>query len=215
MPAVAAAILGAVVIGCGDGGADPAAAPVVEPPETNTPVDDLDTRLPDDDLPDREREQRTDPQQDDDDHDQGENPAPEDDAPADDEATAGEDADRWGPLAVFRVHVSEGAGFGSYTARVGVGTLRIGEDCVTLETDYGETVMLFWREREVDWDPQTRRIVFDGQHSLEDGDRIGVGGSGARPDADGEPDWVAEPHDDCTGDRSGTVHSARMEDESD
>lgn len=129
------------------------------------------------------------------------------------EAGGTESTEDWGPLAVLDVP----ADFDELAAH-GPGTLRVGEDCVTLEIGAEDEVTrrttLVWRAPEVTWEPQTREIVFEplGDQEpvrLSDGDRVHLGGSGFTGRT--EADWGAPPDPDCPDDFAWYVHDVGLQ----
>lgn len=111
------------------------------------------------------------------------------------------DAD-YGPLAV--IDDSETAPEGGDDALGGTGPLSIGGECVTLENEGGQVLVLAWRASEVEWDEG--EIVFTGQGGdvrLSDGDVLSVGGSSlsGEDELEASPDitWASEPDESCDG----------------
>jgi len=119
-------------------------------------------------------------------------------------ATGGADED-WGPLAVSR-------GPASGDEALLEGTLRIDDDCVTVESSGGR-VLVVWPSDSTQWDPDTHTITYgatdDGSDVvLRNGDTMQVGGGGwAAGEAEdgpaewaGSTEWVNEPADECLTD---------------
>jgi hypothetical protein len=110
----------------------------------------------------------------------------------------------WGPLSVV-------PGAGSGGEALIQGTLRITDDCVFLD-EQGDDVLLVWPADRTTWTPETRTISFertDGQAvPLADGDEVTFGGGGSSVDEGGmEPEdwvaaieWVSEPPSACVTD---------------
>jgi hypothetical protein len=102
-----------------------------------------------------------------------------------------------------------GGGFGGEALIQG--TLRITDDCVFLD-EQGDDVLLVWPADRTTWTPETRTISFertDGQAVLlADGNEVTFGGGGSSVDEGGmEPEdwvaaieWVSEPPSACVTD---------------
>jgi hypothetical protein len=94
----------------------------------------------------------------------------------------------WGPLAV----VNDSNASGADSARWD-GTLRIGEECVTVS---GSTMV--WGSNHVRWDAERRVILLHDFITRElvelaDGDEVEFGGG----DVGREPPWIARPDPSC------------------
>lgn len=123
----------------------------------------------------------------------------------DDAANDGSSAEKWGPLAVLNGPPS---GDDASTA----GTLRIGEECVTLEAAGGEVTLLVWPTEGTTWKPDPSIIEYsDGQETVElsDGDDVTFGGGGDSVDegglsqgewVDSIEGWASEPDRSCPAD---------------
>lgn len=107
----------------------------------------------------------------------------------------------YGPLAVFADATGD-------QARGGRGPIDIGEDCVTLLNENGESVLLVWSSAEVQWDDSAREIIYtsfgnrDNETvTIRDGDVITIGGSSLGDDypVDRNLTWLATPAPDCPG----------------
>jgi hypothetical protein len=118
-----------------------------------------------------------------------------------DSPTTDADVD-WGPLAVAR-------GDASGDEALLEGTLRIDDECVTVETS-GEVVLVVWPGDSTRWDAVAETITYgatdDGAEVvLRSGDEMHVGGGGWSADEfEGDPaewagstDWLNQPADDC------------------
>jgi hypothetical protein len=110
----------------------------------------------------------------------------------------------YGPLAVI-----ESLG-GGHDARGGTGPIGISESCVTLTRENGEVLLLTWQSGEVQWDAQSRTIIYtsfgnlnDETITIRDGDIITVGGSSLVGDVPVERDltWLATPDPACAGEQ--------------
>lgn len=114
----------------------------------------------------------------------------------------------FGPLAVIDDPATD-----SHDVGAGSGTLAVGTECVTLESQ-GSRRLLVWRSGEVAWQVSPPSILIErparGAETLtfHDGERVSVGGIDySQEPARGEPelvvpefDWVAPPHRLCPKD---------------
>jgi len=110
----------------------------------------------------------------------------------------------YGPLAVL--HAA-----GGFEARGGVGTIDLGDDCVTLTNEAGLELLLIWHQHEegwvIDWNEKEREIKFsepgEPAVTIRDGDIITVGGASLIGDVpvEQELEWLAPPHESCTGEQ--------------
>lgn len=115
--------------------------------------------------------------------------------------TQSQQVNDFGPLAVIEEP-------GGDQARGGIGPIDIGEDCVTMLRENGESVLLVWHSAEVSWDSESREITYtsfgnrgDSPITIGDGDIITVGGVSLLDDVPVERDltWLATPHPTCPG----------------
>jgi hypothetical protein len=118
----------------------------------------------------------------------------------------------WGPLSVV-------AGAGSGDEALIQGTLRITDDCVLLN-EQGDDVLLVWPADRTTWMPETGTISFernDGQTvPLADGDEVTFGGGGSSVDEGGMEaedwvaslEWVSEPPSACVTDTRWSIGDA-------
>jgi hypothetical protein len=112
-------------------------------------------------------------------------------------------AEAWGPLAVAQ----SGNAVPDYTV---VGTLRIGEECVTFEEK--EDVLVIWPSGRVDWNADSRTITLESTLTgesepavLQDGDKaLFVGLEKEPPESEVQDidqlDWVNPPDPACHSD---------------
>jgi len=127
--------------------------------------------------------------------------------------TEASETEEWGPLAVT---TSPGNGDEALTT----GAIRISDECVVLETADDGSTLLVWSSDQASWDPEERRILFrardGGVVELQDGQQVGLGGSGRGLSAEvlspGEwdglswdewlptIDWAAAPDPTCRAD---------------
>ena len=127
--------------------------------------------------------------------------------------TEASETEEWGPLAVT---TSPGNGDMALTT----GAIRISDECVVLETADDGSTLLVWSSDQASWDPEERRILFrardGGVVELQDGQQVGLGGSGRGLSAEvlspGEwdglswdewlptIDWTAAPDPTCRAD---------------
>jgi hypothetical protein len=109
----------------------------------------------------------------------------------------------WGPLAVADAH-------GGGDALIH-GTIQISDDCVLLE-EQGDEVLLVWPADRTRWDASSQRITFENGDgtgdTFSDGDRVVMGGGGSSLSEGGESseewvlsiDWVDRPSEACLRD---------------
>jgi len=105
----------------------------------------------------------------------------------------------FGPMAVTN------AGGGN-AAHGGTGPIDIGENCVTMPLPNGETLLLVWHAKEVQWNEDKREITYrlgglpeSEPITIRDGDIISVGGSGLDSWQLASFTWFAKPHPSCIG----------------
>ena len=116
---------------------------------------------------------------------------------------AAADGGEWGPLAV-----ADAQGGGEALIH---GTIQIGDDCVLLD-EQGEEVLLVWPVDRTRWDASSQRIAFENvdgaRNTFSDGDRVVMGGGGSSLGEGGESseewissiDWVDRPSEACLRD---------------
>lgn len=128
--------------------------------------------------------------------------------------------DGWGPLAVVNAPPN------GDSARM-PGVLRVTDQCVMLEPDVGDMILLAWPVNETAWRPETESVVYRRAAGdvieVRDGDAVVLGGSGevfSGPEALGTVeewiarlDWIATPDDTCRSDRSWTIGNLSIGDE--
>ena len=115
----------------------------------------------------------------------------------------------WGPLSVV-------PGAGSGAEALIHGTLRMTDDCVFLD-EQGNDVLLVWPADRTTWTPETGTVSFertDGQPvPLTDGDEVTLAGGGSNVDEGGMEtedwvaslEWVSEPPPACVTDTRWSV----------
>jgi hypothetical protein len=106
------------------------------------------------------------------------------------------DAGGWGPLAVLEMGVDMDA--------LAHGTLRIGDQCVLLETVDGRSELLVWPEDLTSWDEADGTIVFTNPEGttarLPDGEPVSLGGGQITADTElwlASTDFVSPPDPSC------------------
>ena len=123
----------------------------------------------------------------------------------DEEATDQSPNETWGPLAVV-------SGPPSGDQALIAGSLQIAHDCVTLQEDGGELVLLVWPSHGTTWHPESRIIEYsDGDQTVElshgedvafggGGDSLHEGGLSPSEWTDSVDGWASEPDPSCPAD---------------
>lgn len=126
--------------------------------------------------------------------------------------SAGNPDARFGPVAVV-------AGESGDDMEAAVrGSLSITPECVLLETD-GAEIMLLFREGQVSWDAEALQLRFEAENgtlTLADGAEVVFGGGGSSASEDGastedyvaQREWVNRPDESCWREVRWEVHSA-------